>query len=103
MRILSCVWHVHGQTGAGKTHTMFGDGSADPRLGDRHNRTGLVPRACTELVEAMRQRRATLGIDASLRAAYVEVYGAEVTDLLREGSAIGASDEGADNHFHAHR
>ena len=27
----------------------------------------------------------------------------QVTDLLREGGAIGASDDGADNHFHAHR
>ena len=35
--------------------------------------------------------------------AYVEVYGNEVTDLLREGASIGAADDGADNHFHAHR
>ena len=27
----------------------------------------------------------------------------QVTDLLREGSTIGAADDGADNHFHAHR
>ena len=79
---------------------MFGDGSADPRLGS--SRYGIVPRACEELVAAMESRRA-LGISAQLRVAYVEVFGAEVTDLLRDGGAIGASDDGADNHFHAHR
>jgi len=95
----ACVL-VYGQTGAGKTHTMFGDGTADPRLGA--SRYGIVPRVCEEIVTAIEARRA-LGINADLRVAYVEVFGAEVTDLLRDGGTIGAADDGADNHFHAHR
>jgi len=97
----ACVL-VYGQTGAGKTHTMFGDGTADPRLGRAASRRGLVPRVCEELIGAVEHRR-TLGIDATVSVAYVEVFGNEVTDLLREGAQIGASDGGADNHFHAHR
>ena len=83
-----------------QTHTMFGDGTADPRLG--WSRYGIVPRVCEELVTAVEARR-SLGIEAVLTVAYVEVYGAQVTDLLRDGGTIGASDDGADNHFHAHR
>jgi len=95
----ACVL-VYGQTGAGKTHTMFGDGTADPRRGS--SRYGIVPRVCEELITATDARR-SLGIDTALKVAYVEVFGAEVTDLLRDGGSIGAADDGADNHFHAHR
>ena len=42
---------AYGQTGAGKTHTMFGDGSADPRLGP--SRYGIVPRVCEDMVTAI--------------------------------------------------
>jgi len=97
----ACVL-VYGQTGAGKTHTMFGDGTADPRLGSSASRRGIVPRVCEALIAATEARRC-IGISAEVRVAYVEVYGHEVTDLLRDGAAIGASDDGADNHFHAHR
>jgi len=48
-------------------------------------------------------RRAQQDVGAQIKVAYVEVFGNEVTDLLRDGASIGASDEGADNHFHAHR
>jgi len=81
---------------------MFGDGTADPRLGPAASRLGLVPRVCAEVIEATQARRG-VGVDAALRVAYVEVYGNEVTDLLRSGASIGATDGGADNHFHAHR
>ena len=55
---------------------MFGDGTADPRLGS--SRFGVVPRVCEEVVTAVEARR-SLGIDASLKVAYVEVYGAQVS------------------------
>ena len=59
---------------------------------------------CEELLEAVESRRAGAGVDASLSVAYVEVYGSEVTDLLRGGAPIGSGGEGhADNYFHAHR
>ena len=71
---------VYGQTGSGKTFTMFGEAEADPRL--PHEKRGLVPRVCEELLAAAEARRATAGIDAVLSVAYVEVFGSEVTDLL---------------------
>ena len=71
---------VYGQTGSGKTFTMFGEAEADPRL--PHEKRGLVPRVCEELLAAAEARRATAGIDALLSVAYVEVFGSEVTDLL---------------------
>ena len=72
---------VYGQTGSGKTFTMFGEAEADPRL--PHEKRGLVPRVCEELLGAVEARRAGAGIDARLSVAYVEVYGSEVADLLR--------------------
>ena len=98
---------VYGQTGSGKTYTMFGEGEADPRL--PHSRRGLVPRVCDELLGAIEARRRGAGIDATLSVAYVEVFGSEVTDLLREGEKISSATAGApnpdvaDNFFHAHR
>ena len=71
---------VYGQTGSGKTFTMFGEAEADPRL--PHEKRGLVPRVCEELLAAAEARRATAGIDTVLSVSYVEVFGSEVTDLL---------------------
>ena len=82
-----------------QTHTMFGDG---PNL-------GLVPRVCEELLEVVSKRQ-HLGFTANLKVSYVEIFGAEVTDLLRGGASIGSSApaepwevDGVDNTFHAHR
>ena len=83
----ACVL-VYGQTGSGKTHTMFGDVSVDPRLPD--SSLGIVPRACAEIMGALESRRAG-GFESQLHVAYVEVFGAEVTDLLRDGATIGSS------------
>ena len=47
---------AYGQTGAGKTLTLCGDGAADPRLSS--SRYGIVPRVCEELVNATHARRA---------------------------------------------
>ena len=77
---------------------MFGDGTADPRLGSSASRRGIVPRVCEELIAAVDERRCR-GIEGTLRVAYVEVFGNSVTDLLRGGSPIGAADAGAENHL----
>lgn len=57
-------------------------------------------------MDAVHARRA-LGIDGRLRIAYVEVFGAEVTDLLQGGATIGSvmgmQGGHVDNSFHAHR
>ena len=88
---------------------MFGDGSAEATTGPEGT-LGLVPRVCEELIDAMRIRHAEHGFTSKLSVAYVEIFGAEVTDLLRGGAAIGSSaptamseSGGIDNTFHAHR
>jgi hypothetical protein len=82
----ACVL-VYGQTGAGKTHTMFGDGTADVRRGS--SRYGLVPRVCEQLVDATRVRTATLGLHSELRVAYVEVRDAHAAS--RQTTVCGAA------------
>ena len=69
---------LHRQTGSGKTHTMFGDTTADPRLGS--SRLGIVPRVCEELVGALEARRA-LGLEAKLRVSYVRMMWSSNTRL----------------------
>eukprot|EP00438_Fugacium_kawagutii_P010196 Skav234228 [mRNA] locus=scaffold1464:247723:254034:+ [translate_table: standard] len=61
----------YGQTASGKTHTM----------------------TCAEVLEAVdhwRQR----GLEVRLSASYVELFGSEVSDLLREGHVVGQNREG---------
>ena len=77
---------VYGQTGSGKTHTMFGP---PPGVGGREHR-GIVPRACEEVFDALRKREA-LGIRSKASVSYVEVYGQEVSNLLKQGAAVGQS------------
>ena len=45
---------------------------------------GIIPRACSEVLEAMQYRRTNLNmlLESSLSVSYVEVYGNEITDLL---------------------
>ena len=82
---------VYGQTGSGKTHTMFGT-DADDKLGSAET-AGIVPRACEEILNAVRRRSTDAGggIVWSLKASYVEVYGQDVFDLLAGGTRVGQS------------
>lgn len=93
---------VYGQTGSGKTHAMFGPPSpfaegGDESLGLDANKKvdawGIVPRACSQLFEAIGYRRRSLNIDidATVSVSYVEVFGDEVVDLLRGGAKCGQS------------
>jgi hypothetical protein len=79
---------VYGQTGSGKTFTMFGP-SGSLNNGDR----GIVPRACAEVLTALDYRKDHLQIpmQSRLTVSYVEIYGNDVTDLLREGAPCGHS------------
>jgi len=75
---------VYGQTGSGKTHTMFGppgavEGSAEG---------GLAGRVSSEVIDVVERRR-TAGIQVTLDASYVEVFGNEISDLLSD-EAVGA-------------
>mmetsp|Transcript_49504 Transcript_49504/g.141946 ORF Transcript_49504/g.141946 Transcript_49504/m.141946 type:complete len:688 (+) Transcript_49504:55-2118(+) len=71
---------LYGQTGAGKTHTMFGP--------PRHTQEtrGLAPRVAEAAVDLLAERR-RLGLNVRLKLSYVELFGNEVTDLL-EGQRV---------------
>ena len=49
---------------------------------------GVVPRACAEVFRAVEARRRR-GLAARVSVSYVEIYGQEVTDLLRGGKRVG--------------
>jgi len=86
----ACIF-AYGQTGSGKTHTMFGpdlaSGCAVGALSDAGS--GIVPRSCSEVMAALEWRRARGGVAADLQVSYVEIYGEQVTDLLRDGAPVG--------------
>merc|ERR1711959_519048 len=75
---------VFGQTGSGKTFTMFG-----PDKPKSSNEAGVVPRALKEVLAVMEDRKST--VDATLAISCVEVYGSEISDLLKGGVAVGQS------------
>ena len=80
---------VYGQTGTGKSYSMFGDSDASIcGLTDRQR--GLVPRACAEVFKAVADRQ-KLGITSTLAVTYIEIFGDFVSDLLRNGARVGQS------------
>eukprot|EP00048_Salpingoeca_helianthica_P022385 m.17920 g.17920 ORF g.17920 m.17920 type:complete len:672 (-) comp7247_c0_seq2:39-2054(-) len=86
--INGCVF-TYGQTGSGKTYTMFGpDDKASTTLTRITPLSGIAPRAIAEIFHAISTR--TSAVDATVRMAYVEVFGDEVTDLLRDGAPLAA-------------
>ena len=86
---------VYGQTGSGKTHTMFGPSSPCSSFdgGPGTETLGIVPRACEEILSAVRRRatEAGGGVRWALQASYVEVFGQDVFDLLAGGARVGQS------------
>ena len=86
---------VYGQTGSGKTHTMFGPSSPCSSFdgGPETETLGIVPRACEEILSAVRRRatKAGGGVRWALQASYVEVFGQDVFDLLAGGARVGQS------------
>eukprot|EP01043_Picozoa_sp_COSAG02_P030664 COSAG02_NODE_1970_length_10224_cov_104.344691_10_plen_621_part_00 len=88
---LNCTIFCYGQTGSGKTHTLFGkDTDAATTLVKTTADAGIVPRACAEVVAAVTLRE--LWMDScQLQLSYVEVYGEEVSDLLKDDKkSVGA-------------
>ena len=73
-------------TGSGKTWTCFGPSPSEASY--QPNNRGLVQRACEEIFQASEERQ-QLGIESKLSVSYVEVYGNEVTDLLKNGERVG--------------
>eukprot|EP00929_Paragymnodinium_shiwhaense_P104557 TRINITY_DN6911_c0_g1_i1.p1 TRINITY_DN6911_c0_g1~~TRINITY_DN6911_c0_g1_i1.p1 ORF type:complete len:959 (+),score=292.68 TRINITY_DN6911_c0_g1_i1:76-2877(+) len=82
----------YGQTGSGKTFSMFGPPSTSSAGKDVSFR-GIVPRACIEILEAVEGWRAQ-GVEASVGVSYVEIFGSEVSDLLKEGQVLGQGQQG---------
>lgn len=80
----SCIL-CYGQTGSGKTHTMFGAVAGDGAQPAARGGHGLVTRCAEQAFRAMEGRRQRL--DASLCMSYVEVFGNDITDLLRDPAA----------------
>lgn len=78
----------YGQTGSGKTFTMFGP--SERATSAEH---GIVPRACEEVLQCISDRRSR-GLEVHLGMSYIEVFGSEVSDLLREGQVVGQGHDG---------
>lgn len=85
----------YGQTASGKTYTMFGPSSQELSnpLQPVERLRGVVPRACDEILSAVRSWR-ELGTQVELGMSYVEIFGSEVSDLLRAGQVVGQGQDG---------
>mmetsp|Transcript_572 Transcript_572/g.1021 ORF Transcript_572/g.1021 Transcript_572/m.1021 type:complete len:668 (+) Transcript_572:79-2082(+) len=96
---------VYGQTGSGKTYSMFGPhvhesfGFGSLMLlkdGDQvqvPDNLGIVPRAIKEIFDAVEYRNTHLSINIQARVSlsYIEIYGDDISDLLRNGANCGQS------------
>mmetsp|Transcript_42309 Transcript_42309/g.68160 ORF Transcript_42309/g.68160 Transcript_42309/m.68160 type:complete len:647 (-) Transcript_42309:287-2227(-) len=78
---------VYGQTGSGKTHTMFGPERSGEDDGSNGETNGVVHRACEHIMAKIHQRN-KYGCQAKVGISYVEVYGEEVTNLLKSGELV---------------
>ena len=81
---------VYGVTGSGKTYTMFGPNDVNrlntfASLNGMNN--GIVPIACKEIFDALtyRKNHVNLNIVSQVSISYVEIFGNEISDLLRCG------------------
>lgn len=80
----------YGQTGSGKTHTVSGADAAAGCSLRLTPRSGLAPRAAREIIDSLARRASRFALEWGLAVSYVEIYGDEVTDLLRGGARVGA-------------
>ncbi len=87
----SCL--VYGVTGSGKTYTMFGPEDRNlyctEEVQSHNGMSGIVPRACKEIFDALSYRREHLNLkmDANVAVSYIEIYGSHISDLLQRGSS----------------
>lgn len=85
----TCI--VYGQTGAGKSYTMFGADDSSIHGGKKSIGAGIVPRACAEIISALKQKKEVNKIESRLTVSYIEVFGEYVSDLLKNGVRCGNS------------
>jgi hypothetical protein len=87
---VTCI--VYGQTGSGKTYTMFGQHKHDySHHDDLPRQYGILPRACSEIFQAIKYRtdNLKLTLTSEVYISYVEIYGNKVSDLLKAGALCG--------------
>lgn len=60
-------------------------------LGSNKEGKGIVPRACEEVLTAIQNRYVVNNIESRLAISYIEIFGDEVSDLLRGGRRCGNS------------
>lgn len=64
----------YGNTGSGKSFTMFGHENGDKNL------RGIIPRACDSLFESIKKRNDVL--EYSVKCSFLEIYREHIRDLL---------------------
>lgn len=74
---------AYGQTGTGKTHTIFGPMASWKSI--RHEESGILPRAVAAMLDTMRSREASTS--SVLTASCLEFYMSSCLDLLDDASA----------------
>lgn len=68
----------YGNTGSGKSFTMFGHENGKPEL------RGIIPRACDSLFENIKSRQDVL--EYSIKCSFLEIYREHIRDLLSPSS-----------------
>lgn len=84
----NCTFLAYGQTGTGKTHTMFGaPGSLKtfPASGDIHPDWGIFPRALVTMIKRMNSQKV---VPFLFKAAIIELYLGMIFDLLNDKASI---------------
>eukprot|EP01135_Chromosphaera_perkinsii_P007531 Nk52_evm15s913 gene=Nk52_evmTU15s913 len=77
----NCTMFAYGQTGTGKTYTMEGYPSADPKQNlnwQEDPDSGIIPRTLHNLFEILEQQTS----EYSVKVSFVELYNEELRDLL---------------------
>ncbi|PWY94522.1 kinesin related protein 2 [Aspergillus sclerotioniger CBS 115572] len=72
----NCTIFAYGQTGTGKTYTMFGDMTED--FGLLSDNAGIIPRTLCTLFDTLR------GTDSTIKCSFIELYNEVLHDLLSD-------------------
>jgi len=81
---------AYGQTGAGKSYTMFGPDTNETGVANLGESSGVIPRAADHLFELVGAATAS-GTECKVSVALVEIYQESVHDLLTrvDGGGMG--------------
>jgi len=83
---------MFGQTGSGKTFTMFGpDSESSYAVSSKMASRGVVPRTFSEVIDHCDYlRKQNPNTTVTLKVAYVEVFGNDVSNLIMDKEKVGA-------------